>query len=635
MFILNPTRVSLAIGAILFFAAGAIVIGAINASAGTDAGEKLYVAPEIVVTASRIEWPVSKTASFITVITRDDILKGHPESVGELLRSVGGLNVVQSGSTGKVTSLFIRGANSHHCLVMLDGVPINDPTTGAFDFSSLDPAAIERIEIVRGPHGILYGSNAIGGVINIITSTKEEGIRRSISIAGGSFKSAEGAVTIASGGTSTNYSYTLSGITTDGQAANDFYKNISFSGAVSNKITATSSISLSLRYCDATSGLRGPRFDPDPNAEQGGGHFLVSAAYRQFVTGRWSYSLRTSFYRPEITWNDPLDSLDTGPYAGSVFSETSSDVKNIMWQNDLRFSDGIWLISGAEWKEEQTTFSGYSSFGPTSFDDEIDNLSLFANGMADFKYLPTVSAGVRLDDHSEFGAVSTYKFSLSYPVPWIGTALKGSIGTGFRSPSLNELYYPGYGNPNLAPERTRGWDCGIRHDVESAHASFELAYFNNLYHNMITSNPMTWLADNIVEARSDGIEFQSSLRLFDALTLQGSYAYTRTKDRSTGKQLLRRPRNSGACSVSYRRTAYEAIISGVFVGKRLDDDFYGPRGEYLNSSYSIFDLVFTYRLNDSRELFFKLKNLTDERFDEVAGYPAPGMNVMVGTRMDF
>ena len=635
MFPPKPARVSLAIGALMLIAAGAIVIGAINASAGTDADEKLYVAPEIVVTASRIEWPVSKTASFITVITRDDIARAHPESVGELLRSVPGLNIVQSGSRGKALSLFIRGANSNHCLVMLDGVPVNDPTTGAFDFSGLDAFAIERIEIVRGPHGILYGSSAIGGVINIITSAKKERTRRSVSLAGGSFRSAEGAVTIAGGNTSTNYSYSLSGTTADGQAANDFYRNRSFAGFVSSKITRTSNVSVSLRYCEADIGLRGPRFDPDPNAEQGGGHFLISAAYDHVVTGRWRHSLRTSFYSREITWDDPLDSLDTGPFAGNAFSEINSDVKNIMWQNDLRFSDKVWMISGAEWKEEQTTNSGYSAFGTTSFDEAVSNVSVFANGIADLEHLPTVSAGVRFDDHSQFGGVSTHKFSLSYPLPRIGTVLKGSIGTGFRSPSLNELYYPGYGNPNLAPERTRGWDCGIRQDIERARASFELAYFNNTYRNMITSNPVTWLADNIGEARSEGIEFQSSLRPFEGLTLRGSYDYTRTEDCSSGKPLLRRPRNSGACSVSYRRNAYEACVSGTFVGRRLDNDFYGPLGEYFNPSYAIFDLVFTYRLNESHELFCRLKNITDERYDEVAGYPAPGMNVMVGTRMDF
>jgi vitamin B12 transporter len=484
MFIPKQAHFSPVIGTIVLIAACTLVIGALGASAETGTDEKLYLAPEIVVTASRIEWPVDKTASFITIITRDDIRKGHPESVGELLRSASGLDIVQSGSRGKALSLFIRGANSNHCLVMLDGVPLNDPTTGAFDFSGFDAAAIDRIEIVRGPNGILYGSNAIGGVINIITSTKVEGAKRSVSLAGGSLRSAEGAASIAGGSAFSHYSFALSGATTDGREANDFYRNTSFAGFISSKVTPTSSVSVSLRYSAADIGLRGPRFDPDPNAEQGGGHFLISAAYEQSVTGKWRHNLRTSFYTREITWDDPLDSLDTGPLPGDAFSEINSDVKNIMWQNDLRFSDNVWMISGVEWKEEQTTNSGYSPYGTTSFDDKISTASIFANGIVDGGRFPTASAGVRVDDHSEFGAVSTYKFSLSSPLPWIGTVLKGSIGTGFRSPSLNELYYPGYGNPNLAPERTRGWDCGIRQDVERAHASFELAYFNNVYRNL-------------------------------------------------------------------------------------------------------------------------------------------------------
>ena len=168
-------------------------------AADAEAEEKIYAGPEIVVTATRIEWPVDKTASFITVISRSDIERRHAESVGDLLRSVAGLNVVQSGSAGKASSVFMRGANSNHVLVMLDGVPLNDPTTGAFDFSELSCDNIERIEIVRGPHGILYGSTAIGGVVNIITGAKAEGPRRSVSLSAGSYRSAGGAVSLSGG----------------------------------------------------------------------------------------------------------------------------------------------------------------------------------------------------------------------------------------------------------------------------------------------------------------------------------------------------------------------------------------------------------------------------------------------------
>jgi len=151
---------------------------------------------------------------------------------------------------------------------------------------------------------------------------------------------------------------------------------------------------------------------------------------------------------------------------------------------------------------------------------------------------------------------------------------------------------------------------------------------------MIVFDLATFLPGNVGEARSDGIKFQSSLRPFDALTLHGSYAYTRTEDCSTGKQLPRRPRNSGAIGVSYRSHAFDVLASGTFVGKRLDA-VGNPTLEYLNSSYSIFDMAFTYHLDDSHELFCKVKNLTDERYDEVAGYPAPGLRFMAGTKMDF
>jgi vitamin B12 transporter len=616
-------------------AMGIAVLIANAAFGDAEPQEKIYAGPEIVVTATRIEWPVERTAGFITVISRNDIERRHTESVGELLRSVAGLNVVQSGSRGKASSVFMRGANSNHCLVLLDGVPINDPTTGAFDFSEISCINIERIEIVRGPQGILYGSNAIGGVINIITTASRQGTKRCVSLAGGSYRSAEGEVELAGGDASYRYSYALSGATTDGLSPNDFYRNVAFSGSASSRMTATSSVSLSLRYGEASNGLRGPWFAPDPNAEQNGGHFIVSAAYRQFVTGVWSYSLRTSFLSREITWKDPVDALDVGPFAGDGFSEINSRVTNIAWQNDVRFSDSAWMISGAEWKEERTTNSGYSPFGTTSFDDRIENLSVFVNGISSIAGLPTVSAGARIDDHSEFGAEATYKFSIAYPIPRAGTIVKGSIGTGFRAPSLNELYYPGYGNRNLAPERTRGYDVGLRQEFESARSSFELAYFANRYRDMITSNPVTWLADNIGEARSSGVELQATCRPFENVALQGFYAFTRTEDCATGRELLRRPRHSGGGSISYRRGSFDVLLSASRVGSRLDNDFGGPLGEYLNPAYTTIDAAVTFRPLASRELYCKFQNISDEHYDEVAGYPAPGARFKIGTKVDF
>jgi vitamin B12 transporter len=622
-------------------AAGAIMLAAARGVAGVEpattaeAESKIYPGPEIVVTATRIEWPVEKTASFITIISRRDIERRHAESVGDLLRSVAGLAVVQSGSAGKASSIFMRGANSNNVLVMLDGVPLNDPTTGAFDFSELAPDNIERIEIVRGPHGILYGSTAIGGVVNIITGAKAEGPGRSVSLSGGSFRSAAGAVSLSGGEQSYRYSYTLSGERTDGPATNDFYKSTAFSGSVSSRITAASNVHLSLRYREAASGLRGPWFAPDPNATQDGGHFLVSALYRQFVSDRWSHSVRTSFLSREITWKDPIDPLETGPFAGDGFSEINSRVKDVAWQNDLRFSESLWLVSGVEWKEEQTTNSGYSPFGTTSFDDRIRSASLFANGIFDFRGLPTASAGVRVDDHSEFGSVATYKLSLSYPVPWTGVTVKGSIGTGFRAPSLNELYYPGYGNPDLAPEKTSGYDVGARRDFAAGRASLECAWFDNSYRNMIAFDPATWLAGNIGRAKSSGIEVQSSLRPIAALTLRGFYTFTRTEDCATGRQLLRRPRHSGGASVSYGAGRYDAILSASRVGARLDNDFGGPNGEYFNPAYTRLDAAVTFRASSASEIFLTVSNAANERYDEVAGYPAPGARFTLGTKVDF
>ncbi len=598
-------------------------------------GEKTYPGPEIVVTATRIEWPVEKTAGFITVITRDDIRARRAETVADALRAVPSLAVARSGSAGKATSIFMRGAASNHVLVMLDGVPLNDPTTGAFDFSDLSTAGVERIEIVRGAHGVLYGSSAIGGVVNIITHAKRSGARRSLTAAAGSLGSAEGAVAISGGGASHSYSYSLSGMKTDGRTDNDFHRHGAFSGSVSTAVTEAADVSLSLRWSRASTGLSGPSFDGDPNARQGGGSFVSAANYRQIVSGSWSHEVRASFLSREITWNDPVDPAETDEYAGDAFSEISSNAASAAWQNNLRLGEELWITSGAEWREERTTNSGYSPFGTTSFDDRIRNASAFANCIADRERLPTISAGARLDDHSEFGSVATWRCSASYAVPRVGTTIKASAGTGLRAPSLNELYYPGYGNPALVPEHSRGWDCGARQDFFSGRASVEASYFNNEYRDMISFDFATFMAGNIYEASSDGVELRAGLRPSGGIAVEGYYAYTRTEDRSTGEWLLRRPRHAGGATVAWDAGPVEMFVSAAVSGRRLDNDFGGPLGEHYTEAYTLLDAAIAWRPARGYEVFCRGGNLLDERYDEVAGYPAPARSFAVGTTVEF
>lgn len=597
--------------------------------------ENLYYADEILVTASRIKWPIDKTASYITVITKDEIKKYQTESITEILRSVVGIQAIQSGSAGKTSSVMIRGSNSNHCLLMINGVPLNDPTTGGFDFSDLVTTDIERIEIVRGPHGILYGSNAIGGVINIVTDTKKEGARRNISVSGGSFGTATGSASVSGSNNFSNYSFSLSRIITDGLFPNDFYKNTSLTGTVSTRVTDNSELALGMKYYDVSKGIRGPSFDADPDAEQDGGAFLVSSTYRYYVISNWNFLFRTSFYTNEITFDDPLDPLDTGFLTGDVFSEINSDIQSITWQNNMRFLESIWAVSGIDWREERTTNSSTSPFGTANFDNKIRDAGLFLNLIFDINSMFIASSGVRVDDHSEFGTVSTYKFSISVPVRKSGTTIKGSIGSGFRAPSLNELFYPGFGNPDLLPEETLGYDIGISQDIYPLKLSFDVAYFRNDYKNMISFDPATFIAGNIGESLSRGVEVCTSFNPTGSISFRGFYTFLDTEDVSTGKQLLRRPRHRGGISLFANRGPLDVLLSAALVGARLDNDFGGPLGEHYNPSYSRYDLSITYHHGESYETFVRLVNILDERYNEVAGYPSPGINTTVGAKVNF
>lgn len=597
--------------------------------------EEIFMGPEIVVTATRIEWPLKKTAGFVTVITKEEIRSFHSERVSDVLRSVPSLSVVSSGSPGKATSVFLRGASSSHVLVMLDGVPLNDPATGAFDFSDFSTAGIERIEIVRGPHTVLYGTSAIGGAINIITTSKHKELERNITLSGGSFGTAEGTVSISGGSSMYSYSYAISGFITEGSGQNDFHRSGSFSGSVATSMREGSDLTLTLRYNRSSTGLCGQIFAIDPNERQSGASVIASATYREIVNDLWNYEIRASLLSREITWDDPEDQDDGDPLSGNSFSEIASNALGAAWQNNIRFEELLWITAGTEWKDELTTNSGYSPWGTTSFDDRIYNASAYLNCIFDSPNLPTLSAGLRLDSHSEFGSVATYRASLSQYIEAIETTLKASMGTGFRAPSLNELYYPGYGNPALSPEHSEGWDCGVRAELLESRASIEASYFENRYRDMISFDFETFAAGNIGEARSNGFELHFALRPRSRVSFEGHYVYTKTEDISSGTWLLRRPKHSGGASFSVAGRSWRGSVSCNAVGRRLDNDFGGPRGEHFAEPFVSVNALLAWRPVQNWEIFCRGGNILDERYEEAAGYPALPRSTIFGTEIAF
>jgi len=609
---------------------------------------------EVVVTANRNETALSEVGSSITVITGQQIQEQQKTTVLEVLRAVPGLDVVQSGGPGGTTSVFIRGAKSEHTLVLMDGVELNDPISAGrpYDFAHLGTDNIERIEIVRGPQSTLYGSDAMGGVINIITAKGEGKPRGFLSAEGGSFNTLAERAGVSGGNRRVNYSlgvsrYDTNGIsaandTNDGNPEPDGYENTSVSTRVGLSPKENCDIDFILRHIDARVEIDnsgGPGGDDPNNAGDVRQLFLRAQARFSVLHDVWeqkvgfSLSDQDQSYRNDVDIDHPSD-LDRGSYAGQM--------SKFDWQSHLFLFESNIITFGVETEEEkgESDYYSESAWGPYTstftgktarttgyyFQDEIRVRD---------SWFTTV--GVRLDDHTRFGTKTTCRLASAYLVPGTGTRIKGSLGTGFKAPSLYQLYAPHYGDETLKPEESTGWDVGVEQTLVLQKVFLGATYFSNDFDHLIDFDLAASKYLNTAAAQSKGFEVFASWQPGDALNLRLSYTHTETEDKSTGKDLLRRPRNKVGADIDYRFLKKGNVHLGFFqVGRRDDYDpsSWPPAGVKLDG-YQLVNIGASYDVATHVSLFGRVENLLDAEYEEVKGYGTPGIRVRGGIRMGF
>lgn len=623
------------------------------ATAGAE--EKSTRLEEVVVTANRLETATAEVGSSITVITAKEIEQRQQTFLLDVLRSVPSIDVVQSGGPGGTTALFMRGANSAHTLVLLDGIELNDPSSpsGAFDFANLPTDNIERVEILRGPQSTLYGSRAMGGVINIITKRGKGDPTGFFSAQGGSFRTTTEKAGISGGTDRYNYSLGLSRFDSDGFSAagkkygnteNDGNHNTSIKSLLGITPTSNLTIDFIVNYLknrtdlDNSGGVGGD----DPNYVQKNEQLsLRSQADLTLFDNRWQQRLGVSLNKLNREVTNGIDAAHPSDLSLGTFDGRGVTVD---WQHTLHLHESNSLTLGIESKEETAKSDYYSesAWGPYSNPSEEHTARTTGYYLQDQLRLWDAwftTLGVRLDDHSNFGTKATYRFTSAYSIKQTNTTVKGSYGTAFKAPSLDQLYAPGYGDKNLNPERSTGWDLGIEQSLPGRNITMGATYFHNDFDDLIIYNSTLNKLGNIARATTRGVELTASVRPVDELSLRASYTYTMTKDKETGLELLRRAKNKVNVDGNYRFQKNANLTLGIiYVGSRFDtvfdpNTFAATRVKM--SRYLLANLAASYDVSKNLQVFGRVDNLFDKNYEEITGYGTAGISAFGGIKVSF
>src|SRR5471032_1015819 len=635
----------------MLFASTALIVHTLSLWTATPALAQSYLPNEdIVVSATRIPTPVAEVASSVTVITAADIEARQERSLPDVLRSVPGLFITQTGGVGGQTSLFMRGTNSNHTMVLLDVIDIADPSTanGAADISKMLAGDIAKLEVLRGPQGALYGSDAIGGVINIITKSGEGPMKITADAEGGSFGTFNQRASASGSEGDLHYAVTVqhfhSGDTPvtplnllpPGQRRNDdFYDNISASTKLGYQVGDNFDLGLVGHYTNSLGKITGDAFDP-----------VTFASFPSPTRTRieaLQYETRGTAHL--LLWDGRLDQTLGLAYGSNILATQDpdngdgrqiSDRIKLDWQGNAKVMDGQTLVLGAETARD-ALHPGLSFGFPSPLSRGITTNAGYGELQSDFGWGLYDSASIRYDDNSRFGNKTTWRVAPAWVIEDTGTKLKGSVGTGFKAPALQQLFGTFGGNANLKPETSFGYDVGVEQSLLDGALTAGVTWFRNDVRNLIVSGPApAFQLANIGRARTDGVESFIAWKAMDRLTLRADYTYTDALDAATRLALLRRPRHKASLNADWQAAddlTLDATL--LYVVPQIDGnrDFSIPRLKMPD--YVTLDLAASYRLTDKWSLFGRIENASDTNYQSPDGFLRPRIGAYGGIKVNL
>ncbi len=638
----------------LFRVAGVGLMFASLTATAAHTQDRTVDLPTIAVSPTTIPTPTEQLGSSVTVITAADIERDQRRTIPDILNNVPGLHVVQTGGPGGQTAIFMRGTGSQHVKVLLDGIDISDASTpnGAIDLAHLLASDIEQVEVLRGPQSGLYGANAIGGVISI-TSKKGEGPPKARAIVeGGSMGTFNQSAAVSGSQKNFDYAFNVAHFrSTDipvtpaymiqpgGRANPNSYDNMTYSTRLGAQVAENLKFNFVGRYTDARLLYNNDdlNFSPfvsfnDQSTYTNRNFYGRTEAVWSVFDGRLVNTFGASLTDYKRTNQDPN---------GTPESKYASTRTKFDWRGNFVVVPGQTLVMGLEREDEKASSSSLGTFPPVvvSYDAKSGNQAAYLELQSQFSSRLFLVSNIRIDDNDQFGNHVTWRFAPAFIVPVTETRLKASYGTGFKAPTLYELYGVGdfnyIGNPALKPETSTGYDFGFEQPIANGRFKFGATYFHNDITNLINGvfvPANTYV--NIGQAETYGVEAFAEAKLTDRLRVRGDYTRTIAKDSTTGLDLVRRPRDKASGSVVWNAIDPLTLSANVlYVGSWFDFDRQGLVFVAAPTpSYMIVNVAANYVVDKHVTVFGRIDNLFNRQYENPIGWMQPGFAAYAGVK---
>jgi len=615
-------------------------------------------AEEVVVSATKTPLPVTQVTSAVEVITAQDMKRQNIRSVVDALRLAQGVAVFSNGGPGTEVTAKIRGGSANQTLVLIDGAIVNSGTVGSYNFANLTTDNIERVEILRGSQSMLWGSDAMGGVINIVTKKGQGPLSAIGFMEYGSFASLREGGTVSGKQGAVDYSLSLSRWDTSsfsavnyrrGATERDSYRNWQGSGRIGVDLPHDGRLDFSMRWMNsdvqldnlsatAPSDVYGSKIRSQ--------EYVFSGSYEQSITSWWSQkvtlarSQEASLFLPGTLQRSLVSGALSTPFGDP--NETRVLSNRLEWQHNFQITKLLLLSAGYQFREQQ----GENDSGLTN--RILSSHAGFAQAQFNLWDRVFATAGVRHDSYNVFGDATTYRLTGGYVHKETDTKLRAGYSTGFRAPSMNELYFPNFGNPNLGPEKSQSLDVGIDQYFFSRQLKFTGGFFWNRYRNLITTtfdpgfcapfSTFGFCPQQLGEASTKGWEaglsytYSSDKPFLKSLILQAQYTNTLTRDLETQTRLPRWPSDQWSTTISYQPIDPLWItLTGRYVGSRFNTT--GDRQQL--PAFDVWSLAVTYDVTKRMQAYVRAENLFNEKYEEITSGGTPIRSVFGGLRFTF
>lgn len=609
--------------------------------------EPVDMSPGVVVTSDRFPTDPEKITGSYTVVLNEEMQRRQLRTVADVLKWVPGVSVQQSGGQGTQTSVFVRGANSNHTLVLIDGVNVSDPASpnGAVDFGNFLTENLDRVEIVRGPMSTLYGSQAIGGVINMVTKAGQGPMNgAAFTELGTRLQSNSGAFVRGSEGRF-NYNLTFAGTyapndtivpgrftPSGGFVDSDPYRNLTVASRLGFEINDTTNLNWYTRFINSQ-----VKFDQvgleDPNATEFSQQLFNRVELDgKYFDGRWNPVIGVN-YSTIYRHDQDFPSLQV-PFPFTQDSYFNGRRLQVDWKNLVNITEQFAFIGGIDYDRTWAYSNadgaqGWGTMAQTGFYGQL-RATLFET--------LNLNLGGRIDVNDVYGTVSTWRAGASYLFQPTDTKIKGSYGTAFKAPSLFELYGAGFfcaGNRNMKPEYSRGYEFGVEQGLFDRKVTAGLTYFFNSYNNLVQCPPPFTTLVNVANAQSEGFETFLQIKPFSWMDFNFEYTYLIPRNVTANVPLVRRPQDTFNIRAEVRPWENVRLGAGVMqVSNRYD--FNATTGAIMQPSpYTLLRFTAAYDVIPSVQLFARAENVLNQVYEEPEGFQGRYFQAFFGVKARF